>query len=173
MTAKRYLFFIWVLMTACVAGCETIQESLNLRKPTARLTGLKIEDVKLDSATLLFDVEIDNHYPAALPLTNFDYSLASGADKFLSGSAKSQTIVPAKSKKTISLPARINYIEMLKALKTVRPGSKIPYNAELGLSVDTPALGLIRLPLKKEGELVLPSVSDTNIKDIWDIIKTN
>jgi len=37
--------------------------------------------------------------------------------------------------------------------------------------VDTPALGLIRLPLKKEGELVLPTVSDTNIKDIWDIIK--
>jgi len=88
MIATRYLFFTWVLMTACVAGCETIQESLNLRKPTARLTGLKIEDVKLDSATLLFDVEIDNHYPVALPLSDFDYSLSSGAEQFLSGSAK-------------------------------------------------------------------------------------
>jgi len=173
MTAKQYPLFALALMMAFFAGCETMQEALNLKKPTARLTGLKFEEATLDSATLLFDVEIDNHYPAALPLTNFDYSLASGADKFLSGSVKSQTMVPAKSKKTISLPARINYIEMLKALKGVRPGSKIPYNAELGLSVDTPALGLIRLPLKKEGELVLPSVSGTNIKDIWDIIKTN
>ena len=171
MIAKRNLFFIWVLMTACVAGCETIQESLNLRKPTARLTGLKIEDVKLDSATLLFDVEIDNHYPVALPFANFDYSLSSGAEQFLSGSAKSQGAVPAKSSTTVSLPATINYIEMLKALKGVRPGSTIPYGAELGLSVDTPALGVIRLPLRKEGELVLPSISGADINDIWNIIK--
>jgi len=171
MIATRYLFFTWVLMTACVAGCETIQESLNLRKPTARLTGLKIEDVKLDSATLLFDVEIDNHYPVALPLSNFDYSLSSGAEQFLSGSAKSQASVPAKSSTTVSLPATINYIEMLKALKGVRPGSKIPYGAELGLSVDTPALGVIRLPLRKEGELVLPTISGADISDIWNIIK--
>jgi LEA14-like dessication related protein len=170
MKAKRFLFFAFASMMSLFAGCETMQEALNFKKPTARLTGLKFEEATLDSATLLFDVEIDNHYPAALPLTNFDYSLASGADTFLSGSANSQTTVPAKSSKTISLPAKINYLEMLKALKTVRPGSKIPYNAELGLSVDTPALGLIRLPLKKQGELVLPSISDTNIKDIWDII---
>ncbi|HUU19720.1 MAG TPA: LEA type 2 family protein [Sedimentisphaerales bacterium] len=168
---KQYLFFTPLLLTVCVASCESIQESLNLRKPTARLTGLKIEDVKLDSATLLFDVEIDNHYPVALPLSNFDYSLSSGAEKFLSGSAKSQAAVPAKSSTTVSLPATINYIEMLKALKGVRPGSKIPYDAEVGLSVDTPALGVIRLPLRKEGELVLPSISGADINDIWNIIK--
>lgn len=173
MIAKRYLFFPLTVMMTFFAGCETMQEALNLKKPTARLTGLKFEEVKLDSAMLLFDVEIDNHYPVALPLTNFDYSISTGANKFLSGSAKSQTTVPAKNKKTVSLPAKINYIEMLKALKGIRPGSKIPYNAEFGLSVDTPALGLIRLPLKKEGELVLPSISDTTVTDIWDIIKNN
>jgi len=79
--------------------------------------------------------------------------------------------VPAKSSTTVSLPATINYIEMLKALKGVRPGSKIPYGAELGLSVDTPALGVIRLPLRKEGELVLPTISGADISDIWNIIK--
>ena len=172
MATKRFLFFTIALMMAFFAGCETMQKALNLKKPTARLTGLKFEEATLDSATLLFDVEIDNHYPAALPLTNFDYNLATGAATFLSGSAISQTTVPAKSSKTISLPAKINYIEMLKALKGIMPGSKIPYNAELGLSVDTPALGLIRLPLKKQGELVLPSISDTNIKDNWNIINT-
>ncbi len=168
---KRFLFLTPLLLIICIAGCETIQESLNLRKPTARLADLKIEDVKMDSATLLFDVEIENHYPVALPLTNFDYSLSSGSEKFLSGNAKSQTAVPAKSNKIVSLPAKINYIEMLKALKGVRPGSTIPYGAELGLSVDTPGLGVIRLPLRKEGELVLPSITGEDIIDIWNIIK--
>jgi LEA14-like dessication related protein len=168
---KQYLFFIPLLLIVCVAGCETIQEGLNLRKPTARLNDLKIEDVKMDSATLLFDVEIENHYPVALPLTNFDYSLSSGAEKFLSGNAESQAAVPAKSSRTVSLPATFNYIEMLKAFKGVRPGSTIPYGAELGLSVNAPGLGVIRLPLKKEGELVLPNVTGADIIDIWNIIK--
>jgi LEA14-like dessication related protein len=168
---KRCLFFIPLFFLICVAGCETIQESLNLRKPTAQLTDLKIENVKMDSATLLFDVEIENHYPVALPLTNFDYSLSSGSVKFLSGNAESQAAVPAKSSRTVSLPAQINYIEMLKALKGVRPGSTIPYGAELGLSVKAPALGVIRLPLKKEGKLVLPSITGADIVDIWNIIK--
>ena len=168
---KRLLFFSPLLLIVFVGSCETIQEGLNLRKPTARLTDLKIEDVKLDSATLLFDIEIENHYPVALPLTNFDYNLSSGEDKFLSGNAQSQAAVPAKSSRTVSLPAKINYIEMLKTLKGVRPGSTIPYEAELGLSVDTPALGVIRLPLKKEGKLVLPNITGADIVDIWNIIK--
>lgn len=171
MTRRQYvlLTLTLALMFVFAAGCES--EILGFKKPAARLTGLKFEDVQLDSATLLFDVEVDNHYPVVLPLTNFDYTLSSSAGKFLSGSAKAQTTVPANSKGRVSLPAKINYMEMLKALKGVRPGSKIPYGAELGLSVDTPALGLIRLPLKKEGELVLPTVSGAEIKDIWNIIK--
>lgn len=168
---KRYFFFILLLLTVCLGSCETIQEGLNLRKPTARLTDLKIEDVKMDSATLLFDVEIENHYPVALPLTNFDYSLSSGSAKFLSGNAESQAAVPAKSSRTVSLPAQINYIEMLKALKGVRPGSTIPYGAEVGLSVKAPGLGVIRLPLKKEGQLALPNITGADILDIWNIIK--
>ncbi|MBN1807021.1 MAG: LEA type 2 family protein [Sedimentisphaerales bacterium] len=169
---KRCPFFISLLFLICVSGCQTIQEGLNLRKPTARLTDLKIEDVKMDSATLLFDVEIENHYPVALPLTNFDYSLSSDSVKFLSGNAESQAVVPAKNSRTVSLPAQINYIEMLKALKGVKPGSTIPYGAELGLSVKAPGLGVIRLPLKKEGKLVIPSITGADIVDIWNIIKS-
>jgi LEA14-like dessication related protein len=148
-----------------------MQETLKLKKPAAQLTGVKFEEVKLDSAMLLFDVEVDNPYPVALPLTDFDYGLSTGAQTFLSGHANSKTTVPAKSTRIVTLPATINYMEMLRALKGVRPGSKIPYKAALGLSVNAPAWGRIRLPLKKEGELVLPSVSGTDIKDIWNMVK--
>ena len=170
MASKRYLLLI-LIIAAIFAGCQTVQEVLNFNRPTAKLMGLRFEGVKIDSATLLFDVEVDNPYGVALPLTNLDYSLSSGGGRFLSGDVKSQTTIPAKSKEVVALPAKINYVEMLKALKGIRPGSKIPYNAELGLSANTPVLGVMRLPLKKEGELVLPSISDINVKDIWDIIK--
>ena len=171
MNKKRYIVWIAVLLSVFFVGCETMQHALSLAKPTARMTGLNFQDVNLDSATLLFDVEVDNPYSVPLPLLNLDYDLSSGAQPFLTGSADLQTTVPAKSKKTVSLPAKINYLDMLKALKGIRPGSKIPYEADLGLSVDAPALGLIRLPLKKQGQVDLPTVSDTNIKNIWDVIK--
>lgn len=170
MNMEKNIIWMIMLASAFFAGCDTIN-SLGLVKPTARMTDLKFEDVKLDSATLLFDVEVNNPYSVALLLMNLDYGLSSGAESFLNGSAQLQTTVPAKSKKTVSLPAKINYLDMLRALKGIKPGSKIPYKADLGLSVDAPALGLIRLPLKKEGEVILPTVSDINIKDIWDVIK--
>ena len=171
MSWQRYFVWAMVLATFFLTSCETMNQVFDLQKPTARMTGLKFQDVKLDSATLLFDIEVDNPYPVALPLTNLDYGLSSGAEPFLNGNAELQTTVPAKSKKTVSLPANINYLDMLKALKGIRPGSKIPYKADLGLSVDAPALGLMRLPLKKEGEIVLPTASDVDVKNIWNIIK--
>ena len=170
MKTKRYSVWVAALVSVCFVGCETMQQALNLTKPTARMTGLEFQDVKLDSATLLFDVEVDNPYSVALPLLNLDYDLSSGAEPFLTGRADLQTTLPAKSKKTVSLPAKINYLDMLKALNGIRPGSTIPYEADLGLSMDAPTLGLIRLPLKKAGEVVLPTVSDASIKNILDVI---
>ena len=171
MTLKRYSVWTIILVTFFLTGCEPVNRLLNLQKPTAKMKALKFENVKLNSATLLFDVEVNNPYPVALPLMNMDYGLSSGDEPFLNGNAELQTTVPAKSKKIVSLPAKINYLDMLKALNGIRPGSKIPYKADLGLSVDAPVLGLLRLPLKKEGEIVLPTASDVSAKDIWNLIK--
>ena len=47
------------------------------------MMGLKFQDVKPDSATLLFDVEVNNPYAVDLPLTNISYALTSGTNTFL------------------------------------------------------------------------------------------
>ena len=171
METKRLTLLILSLSLVLSSGCSTVQNAMQRNKPTASLVDVKFDQVKLDSATLLFDVEIENHYPVPLPLTNFEYGLSSGQANFLSGSAASQATIPAKSSKVISLPATVNYLEMLKALSGIKQGAKIPYKADLTLSVDTPALGLLSLPLKKQGELELPTVSDSTISDIWNIVK--
>ena len=143
----------FVLLTLSMAGCGTVQSILSLDKPTARIVGLGIKDISLESATLMFDVEVSNPYAVALPLVNVDYGLASGGTQFLSGDATLQGAVPAKGKKTVSVPATIVYTQLLTALKDVRPGSVLPYKADLGFSVDSKIAGPLRLPLHKEGEL--------------------
>ena len=107
MKAKNYIILVPVVLGILVSGCETVQQLLDTNKPSASLKGLGFDDVSLDSATLIFNVEIDNPYPVALPLTNMDYGLSSGGSPFLSGSAAVAGTVPAKSKKTVSIPEGI------------------------------------------------------------------
>ena len=151
-----------------LAGCGAL-DALNLRRPSARIAGVRLQDINLSSATLLFDVEVENPYSVPLPLVNIDYGLASGGTQFLSGKADMQGTVPAQGKKTVSLPARIVYLELLKALEGVPLGSVVPYRADLALSVDAPAVGVLRLPLHKEGQLPVPAVPDVKVEQIkWD-----
>ncbi len=50
--------------------------------------------------------------------------------------------------------------------ESIQPGSKIPYKADVGLSVDTQALGQIRLPLNKTGELTTPTIPQIDKFDL-------
>lgn len=135
-------------------------------RPSARLAGLSLQSIGLSSATFRFDVEVTNPYPVALPLVNLDYNLASQAASFLSGKAELQGSVPAMGSKMVSLPAKISYSELLAALKGVKPGQVVPYTAALGLSVDVPAVGALRLPMEKSGELPVPAVPEVKVVSI-------
>jgi len=156
MTVKR-CFVVSLLLAVILAGCETKHETGTISKPTARLTALKLQDVKPDSATLLFDMEVDNPYPESLPLTTMTYSLTSGANTYISSAADLKASVSAKSKEIVSLPAKVDYLDMIKTLNG-KPGSKMPYKAEVRLAVNTPSSGLVKLLGNLEGELALPDV---------------
>lgn len=169
-TASRAWALLLVgLVVPPMGGCS-VMDALQLRRPSARMTGVGLKDISLDSLTLLFDVEVENPYSVPLPLVNLDYSLASEGTPFLSGRAADlPPSIPARSTKTLPLPAKITYLKLLQALQGVRPGAVVPYSAEIGLSVNASGLGEIRLPLKKEGKLPIPTAPEVKITEIkWD-----
>ena len=58
---------------------------------------------------------------------------------------------------------------LLKVLQGVRPGAVVPYDASLGLSVNAPVLGPLRLPLRTQGELPVPTPPQVELTGIhWD-----
>ena len=87
MINKKYATLFILLFMTIGFGCTTLQEVLKIRKPSASLQGIKFENITLDSAQILFDVEVENPYPVAIPLVNVDYNLTSNAKPFLSGKA--------------------------------------------------------------------------------------
>jgi LEA14-like dessication related protein len=161
---------VGVLTLALLAGCGSTEEYLQLRKPTVRLANVQFREADAYGATLVFDVEIQNHYSVALPLVSFDYSLASRGQEFLVGSSELAISVPAGGSRTVSLPARVDYLKALRALSGIEPGMAIPYDARLDLIINTPQLGRIMLPMGKSGDLVLPDVADIDLQGIRDIL---
>jgi LEA14-like dessication related protein len=165
---KRYTWTIAIAMPLVIllSGCDVAQQLLaGAKKPTASLKGLSFGNISLDSATLLFDVEVTNPYAVELPLLNMDYAVATGSNKLFSGKANIASTIPANGSKVVSLPAKIGYVDVAKAFMGMKTGSSIPYNADLGLSFNAPVIGEMRLPLNKSGELKVPSLPDVSQTD--------
>ncbi len=153
-----------VLATSLLGGCAALN-----RRPRAQIVGVRLHDISLDSATLMFEVELDNPYDAPLPMINVDYALECYEKQFLAGEAELQGTIPARSTRIIAVPARFEYLRLLEVGRRVKPGSVIPYRAELGLSVDAPILGKLRLPMRREGRIPVPAPPQVSVVRItWD-----
>ncbi|HUT44932.1 MAG TPA: methyltransferase domain-containing protein [Sedimentisphaerales bacterium] len=154
-----------VLTAAFFAGCETTRDIQYDREPAARLEAMRFGGVELDYATVLFDVEIDNPYRVSLPLQRLRYALVSDGRTFLTATVFDNVTVPPNTKKVLTLSDEVTYTRLLKALHG-KPGSKIPFKAELTLSLDTPGSGWINLHAEKEGNIVLPESPEINVEGI-------
>jgi len=152
------------MMLVAMTGCGMLDE-LGLAKPTAEVVGAQVQDVSLTATTLLFDVEVTNPYSTDLPLSNADYTLASDGVQFLSGVADMQGAIPANGSKTLGLPVQVDFLELMRATDGVTLGSTVPYEADLGLSVDAPLAGTMRLPMSRTGELQIPSRDQLTIEE--------
>lgn len=160
-----------VLAGIMLCGCAELQNALKVQRPTASLQGVRLGDINLESAGLLFDVEIQNPYPVDLPLVDMDYDVQSGSNKLFAGLAEIGQTIPAKNKAIVTLPAKVSYLDAFNALKSFKPGATIPYKANVGLSVDAPAVGVIKLPLSQSGELAVPTLpkpTDINWQKLID-----
>lgn len=168
MRCRTYVVVAVLLPIVSGAGCSGVGGGV---RPRAKLSGVHFGELNRAALELVFDVEIKNPYSAGMPLTNMSYRLSSKRIELAAGSAKPNTTIAAGAKEKVSLPVRVHYGEILRTLKDVEPGSKIPYKAELVLSVDTETLGRIEMPLRKKGKVTLPFVSGVTYKRILELVE--
>jgi LEA14-like dessication related protein len=156
-----------VLLAASGAGCETAKQLWEQAdKPTASVKSVALRELTLEGVVLAFDVEVGNPYGTPLPVAALDLSLSSRGQGFLNAQSLDQGTVPARGSRLMPLTAKVGFAPLLAALSGVRPGAVVPYAAELGVSVDAPVAGRLRLPVKHEGELPVPAVPDVAVKDV-------
>lgn len=167
-TAWLALLFMLLLPT----GCQQLGEVLtSAKRPSVRVANVALSNLSLEAVTLAIDLEVGNPYSVALPLLGVDYSLASRGTQFLSGEGTEGAgrSIPAGGKGIYPVTTRIPFADLLTVLSSVKPGAVIPYDANLGLAVDAPAIGRLRIPVSHSDELPIPTVPKVSVGEIkWD-----
>ena len=153
-----------LICASLFGGCQTLEGILESSpKPTARIIGTELKNLSVQKIDLVFNVEVANPYAVDLPLLDLAYSVGSGGTSLLQGNIKPSGAVPAHGTSVIQLPARIIFASLIRTLKGVKPGSVVPYKADLTLGVDAPAAGRLTLPLSKSGELPVPAAPEVDL----------
>jgi LEA14-like dessication related protein len=155
------------LLLITLPSCAFLQSLMKLGpQPTAAIVGIRLTDLSLSDVSLVFDIAVRNPYAVPLPLANVDYKLSTQATQFLEGQAPIQGTVPANGSKTISLPVKITFAGLMKVVQGLKPGVLLPYKGTLGLSVNVPKVGPLRMPLEKEGQVPIPAVPNVSVTSV-------
>ena len=158
------------LAASLLAGCESTKRLLaGMDKPGIQITGVRPDNLSATGVLLNFDAEVTNPYDLPLPLTDIAYTLASGGPAFIDGTAKIGGVIPAKGKKTVTLPVGLRFAPLMERVAAAKPGALVPYEALLTFKVDAPGVGPLELPVKKTGELPIPAMPEVTITSVkWD-----
>jgi LEA14-like dessication related protein len=140
-------------------------------KPGVTVAGVDLAGLTLDSVDLNIDLDVSNPYGVALPVAGLDYALKSGGAPFLSGNSTYQGLIPAGGVQRIPLSARIGFLDAMRLIQGIKPGATVPYAAEIGVSVDAPGIGPLRLPVESAGTFPIPTIPSISIDQVkWEAL---
>ena len=137
------------------------------KKPEAQIVSVSITKVDFSSVSFLVNLEITNPNPVGITLSSYDYILDSYEKNLLSGRIEKPVSLKANGISTIPIPIEIEYENILSLGSSFRTSKSIPVNIALGLEIDFPYMGGVRLDLTGDTEipiLMIPSIRAESIQ---------
>ncbi|MCG7966272.1 MAG: LEA type 2 family protein [Candidatus Thiodiazotropha taylori] len=158
-----------LFMILLFQGCSSLQQAeqlMNGIQPTGEVKGVKLSGLDLRGIDLLFDVEVDNPNPVAISLDGLDYDLKLLNRSFLKGQQSMGMSLAADGTSQVKLPVRMEFERLLQHYSELSNRDDVPYQLDLGLGIDVPLLGRVRLPMSYQGRLPVPKLPDVRVSRI-------
>ena len=161
-----------ILGAVFLSGCASLQQIMDVQKPTASVAGVSLGNISLSEATLLVDVAVANPNGFALDAAGFDLDLAiAGQSLAKVAQPDSQVKVPAQGTGKVQLPVTLNFNDVAKALGGFGDNNQVDYAIDGNVTMNVPVLGDISLPLSFADVLPIPqlpkiSFSDVSLSDV-------
>ncbi len=142
--------------------CAELKNLSSIQRPTVSVENMKVSNISLRDVELLFDVEIDNPNALALSLASYEYDFQINSSSFVKGVQALDTQIDANSASTISIPVTFTFEELYNTFTSLKSQDEASYALLGAVGVNLPVLGLIEVPIEKEGNFPIvkaPSLS--------------
>ncbi|HGY56015.1 MAG TPA: hypothetical protein ENK44_09950 [Caldithrix abyssi] len=162
-------YFNTVLILSVVAllafSCTQMQQLLkavDIKNPQAKISNVKITDLSIEKADLVFDIAVSNPNRVGITLAGFDYDLLLNNQSFLKGNRNETLKIAAQGTSSVQLPLSLNFTDIYKTYKALAKEDNITYALKTGLNFDLPVLGKVRVPVETKGSV--PTIKLPGVK---------
>jgi len=143
----------------CITGCQSLEHFF--QKPSVSFNSIKIKDMSIQNATVVFYFDVSNPNPFGAALNSLTYNLAVNQKSIARGTADKGIHIPAKGLKKVELPVSIDYFDIIDSLGDLVTKKEIAYEL-----TGTFNLMGFSLPYQTSGTLPLPKLPGIIIKEI-------
>jgi LEA14-like dessication related protein len=161
----RRCFPLVGLALTSLTGCAVLRDLFqsSFAEPTLAFKSASVSDLSLGGLTLNLVYTVDNPNPLAVSLAEIDYKLEVEGFQVASGQPPGGIQIAANGASELAFPAQIRFLDFAKVVETFLKKDQAGYVASGSLGLETP-LGLVRLPLRKEGQFDVPKVPDVQLE---------
>lgn len=155
------LTFCALILSACSA-LNALIGGANIKRPEVSFVDAKLSKLSFDTADFVFDLKIQNPNSVGVKLAGFDYDFMINNNSFIKGDQQKELEIKAQGEETIQFPLSLTFIDLYQTFQSLKDQGESSYLINFGFSFNLPVLGVVRVPVSKEGKfplLKLPKIS--------------
>lgn len=155
-----------VLCCVTATGCAELLQVLQAtaREPTLAFKDAQVLRASLSGLTLDTTWVLTNPNPLALSLSSVEYGVFIEGRQLLAGSPQAGLQVPAQGSTDLHFPAELRFADLAGVVQTFLTKDTAHWRAQGAIGVETP-IGLLKLPLSREGDFEVPKVPQVQLLD--------
>lgn len=167
MSGRLLLLVAGLLLLPTIPGCRETAALLEAdRLPSASVRSVRLQSISPQSVTIAMDVQLQNPYSFPLPLQQAEYSVTAADRSLLQGSVAAQTTIPAGHTQLVPVKLIVPVDAALRTMRDIKPGSIVPYEANLNFTMDIPGRPDARIKVQHAGQLPIPAPPQVELLDL-------
>lgn len=164
---KKFYQLIFIIMhLSFFFTCSTLQKFAKIQRPAISVKSVRISDFSFQKLDLAFDIDIENPNDLSISLAGFDYDFWLNEASFVKGNQKSDLIIDGLKTSTLEIPLELQFHDIYQAYQAVKDQDSLRYKMLLGVNLNLPILGEIRIPVKHDGHVPMVKLPELRFQNL-------
>ncbi|MBX7099822.1 MAG: LEA type 2 family protein [Myxococcaceae bacterium] len=163
---RRALLACGALVMLTASGCAFLKQFLStaFQTPTLAFKSLALRDASFEGIGVDLTWLLNNPNSMGLNLAEVDYAFFVDEKQVVAGSPPRGFQVAANGQSDLLFPVGLKFADIAQVVQTFLTKDTAHYRAQGHLGIDTP-LGLIKLPLEKDGDFEVPKLPTVHFEN--------